>query len=215
MIDEEIVKNINKIDFDLKKRFDSVTIEEKPILDKFFFEIISTGNFNFNRNTVTEATSKVLIEKKDLSGDIINWKYSINPNQPNAEYIERTSSIGTIGLDIYETLSKKMVDAEYIESVQNQATLIKEVFETEGGKTTEEIIFEVLEQNNFNYLSYETKLDNGVSNSPYEKANLKLIILHEGIKVSERFKLQDELTNLNFVNYVNFRENQIEINYKF
>ncbi len=214
MIDEKIVQNINKIDFDLKKRFESVSIEEKPILDKFFFEIISTGNFNFKRNTVTEATSKVLIEKKDLSADIITWKYSINPNQPNAEYIERTSSIGTIGLDIYETLSKKMVDSEYIDSVQNQATLIKEVLDIEVGKTTEEIILEVFEKNEFNYLSYETKLDNGTI-SPYEKANMKLILLHEGIKVSERFKLQDELTNLNFVNYVNFRENQIEINYKF
>lgn len=215
MLTNNLPKNINRIDYDLKKLFSKVNISEKSKIDKFYIEIISEGQFILEKNKISNATSKVLIEKKYLEGDIITWKYSINPDKKNADYIERTSSIDTIAKEIYETISKKQIDSKYIDSVLNESKLIKESldFDFKPELTSEELILKVLEKNNVKLLSIESKID---ETKIYEfgKNNYNIFATHEGLKVSQKFSLEEDLNQFSFINFVNFKDNQIIVNYK-
>lgn len=209
-------KNINKIDYDLKKLFKKVNISEKSKFDKFYIEIISEGEFSFQKNSVTTAQSKVLIEKKYLEGDSIKWSYSTNPNSDNAEYIERYSSINSIATDIYETILNKKLDYDYIESVQEKAIFIKESldFDHSPELTSEELILKVLEKNSVPLTDVKALIQENV-NYEFSKVNYNLYAVHEGIKLSQKFSLEEELMNFSFVNFVNFNDNEIIVNYKY
>ena len=209
-------KNINKIDYDLKKLFKKVNISEKSKFDKFYIEIISEGEFSFQKNSVTTAQSKVLIEKKYLEGDSIKWSYSTNPNSDNAEYIERYSSINSIATDIYETILNKKLDYDYIESVQEKAIFIKESldFDHSPELTSEELILKVLEKNSVPLTDVKALIQENV-NYEFSKINYNLYAVHEGIKLSQKFSLEEELMNFSFVNFVNFNDNEIIVNYKY
>ena len=209
-------KNINKIDYDLKKLFKKVNISEKSKFDKFYIEIISEGEFSFQKNSVTTAQSKVLIEKKYLEGDSIKWSYSTNPNSENAEYIERYSSINSIATDIYETVLNKKLDYDYIESVQEKAIFIKESldFDHSPELTSEELILKVLEKNSVPLTDVKALIQENV-NYEFSKVNYNLYAVHEGIKLSQKFSLEEELMNFSFVNFVNFNDNEIIVNYKY
>jgi len=75
MITQDIISNINKIDFDLKNLFESVKIEEKTLGNQFYFEIDANSTF-FNINESMEwkkAQVVVKIDKRDLSSNFITW----------------------------------------------------------------------------------------------------------------------------------------------
>lgn len=211
MISQNFTTNINKIDFDLKQRFDKVTISEKPIFNKFYLEIISEAKFSLEKNKKCSAVSKVLIEKKFLQGDSINWSYSINPNDSNSQYIDRTSNIQNFAEDVYNTISKKQLSNEYLDFIQRDSIIIKESldFDLDPQLTSEEIILKVLEKWEVNLVSVESKIEEG------NNTDLNLIIRHEGLRLSQKFNLEDDLMNFSFVNWVNFEDNNININYKF
>ncbi len=211
MISQNFTTNINKIDFDLKQRFDKVTISEKPIFNKFYLEIISEAKFSLEKNKKCSAVSKVLVEKKFLQGDLINWSYSINPNDSNSQYIDRTSNIQNFAEDVYNTISKKQLSNEYLDFIQRDSIIIKESldFDLAPELTSEEIILKVLEKWGVNLVSVESKIEEG------NNTDLNLIIIHEGLRLSQKFNLEDDLMNFSFVNWVNFGDNNININYKF
>lgn len=211
MISQNFTTNINKIDFDLKQRFDKVTISEKPIFNKFYLEIISEAKFSLEKNKKCSAVSKVLVEKKFLQGDSINWSYSINPNDSNSQYIDRTSNIQNFAEDVYNTISKKQLSNEYLDFIQRDSIIIKESldFDLAPELTSEEIILKVLEKWGVNLVSVESKIEEG------NNTDLNLIIIHEGLRLSQKFNLEDDLMNFSFVNWVNFGDNNININYKF
>ncbi len=211
MISQNFTTNINKIDFDLKQRFDKVTISEKPIFNKFYLEIISEAKFSLEKNKKCSAVSKVLVEKKFLQRDSINWSYSINPNDSNSQYIDRTSNIQNFAEDVYNTISKKQLSNEYLDFIQRDSIIIKESldFDLASELTSEEIILKVLEKWGVNLVSVESKIEEG------NNTDLNLIIIHEGLRLSQKFNLEDDLMNFSFVNWVNFGDNNININYKF
>ncbi len=211
MISQNFTTNINKIDFDLKQRFDKVTISEKPIFNKFYLEIISEAKFSLEKNKKCSAVSKVLVEKKFLQRDSINWSYSINPNDSNSQYIDRTSNIQNFAEDVYNTISKKQLSNEYLDFIQRDSIIIKESldFDLAPELTSEEIILKVLEKWEVNLVSVESKIEEG------NNTDLNLIIIHEGLRLSQKFNLEDDLMNFSFVNWVNFGDNNININYKF
>ena len=213
MLNQSVKENINKIDYQLKKLFSEVRINEKNFHNKYFFEIKAEGLFEnlLESNSTRKVKSLILIEKKDLEKNVINWKYSINPNNPKSDFIERVSSIDKISEDIHNTIIKKQMDMDYLNSTTE--VQISEEEEEEAGEeeTTEEKILNLVD--NFNISVYDMQSIVNETNI-FEFPSRNFYIYHGGLKMSDKFKVESELLKIENVNYVFFDEEYIKVNHK-
>lgn len=215
MITTEIKANINKIDYDLKRLFENVYIKDLSIGSQFFFEIKANSKF-FNINESNEwkrAESIVIINKQDISKDIIKWKYSVNPLNESSDYIERFSSINTIGNDIYETITKSKMEKEYFNRLEN---IIESINENVGEEITKDDLIEKLKEISNKYIKVETLDVTPIisENTYFSKPNMIAKIYHnDTIPISDRFKIESEFALNECVNWTLFKEGFIEINY--
>ena len=213
MFNQSIKSNINRIDYDLKELFSDVKITEKTHFDKYFFEIKSEGIFEnlLESNSNKLAKSIVLIEKKSLESDLINWKYSINPNNSKADFIERVSTIERIAEDIHNTIVKKQMDMDYLSSLPEVEVEEEEEEQVDKEETTEEKILNIVD--NFNISVYDMQSTVNESNI-FEFPTRNFFIYHSGLKMSDRFKIESEILKLENVNYIFFDEEYIKVNHK-
>jgi hypothetical protein len=182
-----IVENINKIDYDLKQLFESVEITEKSDRGNYLFEINATHD-----NTKV----KVEISKPDLNQKVVKWTYYTNPLNESSDKIERFSSIGKIATDIFDIISKKMMDKSYLESISyesinesviTESSVISEDEKIELEKKLEEIMkrFEIEER-----LLNESKYD--------ENVLVKTISFKQNLKPTDLYLLDFNLKTAGF-----------------
>ena len=110
-----IKENINKIDYELKDLFESVSIEEKVDRDRFYFEIKVSGN-KLNES-LKNCEVSFQIDKIDLNGVRVNWKYWSNPILKDWQ-VERTSNIEYITKDISDIVLKGRLDSNYLSGLK-------------------------------------------------------------------------------------------------
>ena len=120
MLYDNIKSNLNRIDFELKELYDQVNISEKVTQNKFYFQILAKGNFEglFESNDNREVKTIVLIEKNNLNFETVNWKYFVNPENTNSDFIERVSKIEELAKDIHSTVTKKQMDINYLRNTK-------------------------------------------------------------------------------------------------
>lgn len=204
MLSETVKRNLNKLDFDLKQIYSAVKITEKATHNQFFYQIEAVGNFEVFENQKNLLMSLVLIEKNNLNFDNIVWKYSVNPLNQNSEFIERVSKIDELAKDINSTITKKQMDFNYLKSSPLAYDTINESVRKPKRKINlEDKILSVVENFNVDIEFADVENNNG-------RKSLK--IYHKGIKVSDKFKLENKINNLNGVTFISFFEDHIKVN---
>lgn len=215
MITDEIKANINKIDYSLKKLFENVYIKELSIGNKFFFEIRANSTF-FNINESNEwkrAESIVIIDKKDLNGNVVHWKYSINPLKESSTYIDRSSHIDNIANDIYETITKSRMEKEYLNGLE---TIVEYINESVEEEITKDDLIDKLKEISNKYINVETVSVSPIikENTYFSKPDMVARIYHNNIiDISDKFKIESEFATNEGVNWTLFKEGFIEVNY--
>jgi hypothetical protein len=148
--------------------------------------------------------SLVLIEKNNLNFDKVTWKYSLDPTNSNSEYIERVSKIDELAGDIYNTITKKQMDFNYLKSIPLYYESIKEsVIKPKKKITIEDKILSIIENLNVDVEFTDVENVNG-------KKSLK--IYHKGIKVSDKFILENKVNNLKGVSFISFFDDHLKVN---
>ena len=187
-------QNINKIDNELKKLFENVYITEKADKGNFYVEVTANKMFLFE-GCKKRVEVKAQISKTELNKSIINWSYSLNPLNENADKIAKTSYLNNIANDIYDIASNKRMVKEYFNSLEAHVDLINE--------SIEEVINGNLELSNI--VSKYVKTD--VS----ESEKLILFSIKEAIKISDKFRLEKDLMDTGKVNWVSFDDKFIKV----
>lgn len=104
--------NINKIHGDLLSQFlnAEIKIEEKSNL-KF-------GNY-IEVSVINEGKEvKMIMTKKDLENYSFPWRYSENPLNENASFVERFSSVDDLTSDVKEIFEKNRFSEEYLNELK-------------------------------------------------------------------------------------------------
>lgn len=204
MLSETIKRNLNKLDFELKQIYSAVKITEKNTHNQFFYQIEAVGNFQIFENQKNLLMSLVLIEKNNLNFDSVTWKYSVDPSNPDAEFIERVSKIEELAKEIHNTIIKKQMDFNYLKSSPLAFETINENFNKPKIKITlEDKILSIVENFNVDIEFADIENNNG-------RKSLK--IYHNGIKESDKFKLEDKVNNLKGVSFVSFFDDHLKVN---
>jgi hypothetical protein len=217
MITQDIKSNINKIDYDLKNLFENVYIKEKTLGNQFYFEIKANSTF-FNINESMDwkrAESIVKIVKSNLASDMIKWSYCINPLNESSDWIDRVSTIDTIGKDIYETITKSRMDKSYFESLES---IVESINESVTEITKDDLIDKLREI----AARFEVEIKTvKKSTTPVLEGNqfmtksgdITINLYHNSdIKVSDKFKIESEINSNDGVNWTLFKEGFIEVN---
>lgn len=217
MITEQIIYNINKIDSDLKNLFENVSISEKNVGNKFFFELKAKSKFNGLKesNYFVDAEVHVLIEKKNLVFNPIKWIYSTNPKNPKADWLERESTMETISNDIHSILTKCKMNASYFESlvpqlVEKPTPMPKKELEPQDK------FVKSLRKNGVKVTKFEKVVTPHMENFEFmnRKADVTWKFYHEGeVKVSERFAIESEFESKFGANWTRFKDGFVEVNY--
>jgi len=206
MITQDIISNINKIDFDLKNLFESVKIEEKTLGNQFYFEIDANSTF-FNINESMEwkkAQVVVKIDKRDLSSNFITWSYKSNPTNESSNIVERVSKIENIALDIYNVIVEKRMDKEYFSNLETVEKVVNESLNTiEPKSDLVDLVKESL--TNFGVIVDNVEIERNTS------SKLIKLFIDKNLKVSEKFIIESSINSNSGVEWTVFKEGLIEI----
>ena len=192
-------ENINKIDYELKGLFDSVTIVEKNHKNNFYLEIICESK---------KTKVRVNIDKINLNGRNVKWSYYTNPLNENSDIIDRVSNIDSISNDIFQILSKKQMNSEYLESIKFDDNIVPI---NESSVTLEEK--EEL-QKKIDDIVKRFQLENVKIEESYKSdfSHTKTAIYQGKLKTSEKFLLEGNFQSIG-IQYVTFNEDMIKIIY--
>lgn len=187
MLNQDIRSNINKIDFDLKEKFENVSILEKG---KDLIEIRSNSTFIFE-GVKKRVEIKVEINKKDITNRHIPWSYYSNSLNESIGTVERISTLDSIGSDIYNTVREKRMDSDYLESIDPI----------------------IVDQDIKEEVDRIEKIKNALSNyTTYTKCayvNEKLNITYDkDLRLSERIKIEEDFKHIAKIDYITFKENK-------
>jgi hypothetical protein len=218
MVNQEVKSRINKIDFELKAFFENVYIKEKYYKTGFFE--ISANTIDFIRGTkdYKRLEAKVIINHPDLLKDNINWSYSTNPLNENAIWLDRTSTIETISLDIIDIIKEKRLSEDYIFNLESIVEVINEGKNEddvlEKKTSTEDLITNILDKYKVNVIMKESYV-HSVNEKFLTDASDRLIKLYHNVdfKVSDKFKIESEILTIENVNWCVFKKEHIEINF--
>ena len=215
---QDIKLIINKIDYDLKSLFENVYITEKSLGNQFYFDISANSTFlNLNMNETKayqRAEVKVKISKKDLIGNNIKWSYSVNPLNESADIIERVSSIDNIAKDIYEVITKSRMEKSYFESLEYIVESINENVSEVVDKTIEDKIVGIISKFGIKVDRFENSVKIIEGNQFDRIKDITYKFYHNGdIKLSDMFKIEQNINSNSGVNWTVFKKGFIEVNY--
>lgn len=196
-------QNINKIDNELKKLFENVYITEKAEKGNFYVEITANKLFLFE-GCKKRVEVKAQINKTELNKTIINWSYSVNPLNENAEKIQKTSYLSGIANDIFDIASNKRMVKEYFSNLESHVDLINEDYTDDNSENVD--IFVKIS----NILTKYVKIDKIAANIQNGKGFYTAFPQKE-LSMSEKFSIEKELTSLDKVSFVSFPDNKIKI----
>lgn len=216
LILEDIKANINKIDFQLKEVFENVNIKEKSDRVGHFFEINTDSNFLFEDNSWKKAGVRVKIYKQDLLIESVRWFYQVDTLNESSDWIERVSPISRVGVDINNVILLKQMSEDYFSKLESTVEMINEsasqIVETDIESKVENIL-----------LSYGIKIEGKsydesvvLENNQFmsTRPDQKIKFLHNSeIKISDKFRIEALVKSFEGVNYILFRENEIEVDY--
>lgn len=203
MLSETVIKNLNRLDFELKELYSNVKITEKTTHNQFFYQIEAVGNFEIFENQKNTVKSLILIEKNNLNFDMVTWKYSVNPSNSKSEFIERVSKIEELAKDIHNTITKKQLDFNYLKSTPVVLEVINEQLNVElESISLEKNILNIVEK--FNVEIEDAFLENN-------NGRKSLTIQHKGIKVSDKFKLESKINNMEGVSFISFFDDYMKV----
>tara|TARA_B110000858_G_C17708407_1_gene429347 strand:+ start:416 stop:736 length:321 start_codon:yes stop_codon:yes gene_type:complete len=101
--------NINLIHSNIKELYKETNIKESS--DKKF------GNY-FKFNIISEGKELIIIvNKKDLEGNVFNWKYYSDPLNEDSHLVERTSDLYNISEHIKDIFDKNRFDNNYLKNI--------------------------------------------------------------------------------------------------
>ena len=213
---QDIKVNINKIDYDLKSLFENVYITEKSLGNQFYFDISANSTFlNMNEMKAWQrAEVKVKISKRDLISNNIKWSYSVNPLNESADIIERVSSIDNIANDIYEIITKSRMEKSYFESLEYIVESINENSTEVVDKTIEDKLVDVISKFGIKVDRFENSVKIIEGNQFDRIKDITYKFYHSGdIKLSDMFKIEQNINSNSGVNWTLFKEGFIEVNY--
>ena len=217
MINPEVKSRINKIDFELKAFFENVYIKEKYYKTGYFEISANTIGFIFETKEYKRVEAKVIINQPELLQDNIKWSYSTNPLDENALWLDRTSTLETISLDIINIIKEKRLSEDYIFNLEPIVDVINEDVDHENLEKefdTQDSIFSILEKYGVDVMKKEN-LVHSVNENFLNDASDRLIKFYHNtdLKISDKFKIESEMLVLDNVNWCLFKEDHIEINY--
>lgn len=213
---QDIKFNINKIDYDLKGLFENVYISEKSLGNQFYFEISANSTFlNLNELKAWQrAEVKVKISKRDLISNNVKWSYSVNPLNESADIIERVSPIGSIAKDIYEVITKSKMEKSYFESLEYIVESINENTTEVVEKTIEDKLSDCISEFGIKVDRVENSVKIIEGNQFERTKDITYKFYHTGdIKLSDMFKIEQNINLNGGVNWTLFKEGFIEVNY--
>ena len=157
------------------------------------------------------AEVKVKINKTSLVSDLVNWSYSVNPLNEGADWIERLSKLDSVAKDIYEIVTKSRMEKSYFESLE---AIVESINESATEITKDDLISKLKEiAERFNIEVKKTTKDKIVKESVGLEPDLNVRIYTDSdIKVSNRFMIESEISKIEGVNWVLFKEGFIEVN---
>jgi len=217
MINPEVKSRINKIDFELKAFFENVYIKEKYYKTGYFEISANTIGFVFETKEYKRIEAKVIINQPELLLDNIKWSYSTNPLDENALWLDRTSTLETISLDIINIIKERRLSEDYIFNLEPIVDMINEDVNEENLEKefdTQDSIFSILEKYKVSITKKETQV-HSVNENFLNDASDRLIKFYHNtdLKISDKFKIESEMLVLENVNWCLFKEDHIEINY--
>jgi hypothetical protein len=217
MINPEVKSRINKIDFELKAFFENVYIKEKYYKTGYFEISANTIGFIFETKEYKRIEAKVIINQPELLLDSIKWSYSTNPLDENALWLDRTSTLETISLDIINIIKEKRLSEDYIFNLEPIVDMINEDVNEENLEKefdTQDSIFSILEKYKVSITKKETQV-HSVNENFLNDASDRLIKFYHNtdLKISDKFKIESEMLVMENVNWCLFKEDHIEINY--
>ena len=216
MIKELISYNINKIDSNLKQLFESVSVKERVITNQFYFEIRCKSNFENLNESLTKCSAEcvLLVEKRSIMRDLVQWSYLSNPLNENSFWVDRVSHIDSLHEDVYNLIVKKQMETQYFESLENieECEPVNESVVVSDVKLgTDELFKEILRNMEINISKSEKSFLEQKSFLELPEEVIKLY--HDGyISLSDRFRIETVINNQPGVNIVLFKENYIEVN---
>jgi len=217
MINPEVKSRINKIDFELKAFFENVYIKEKYYKTGYFEISANTIGFIFETKEYKRIEAKVIINQPELLLDSIKWSYSTNPLDENALWLDRTSTLETISLDIINIIKERRLSEDYIFNLEPIVDMINEDVNEENLEKefdTQDSIFSILEKYKVSIIKKETQV-HSVNENFLNDASDRLIKFYHNtdLKISDKFKIESEMLLMENVNWCLFKEDHIEINY--
>jgi hypothetical protein len=216
MINPEVKSRINKIDFELKAFFENVHIKEKYYKTGYFEISANTIGFIFETKEYKRVEAKVIINQPELLLDNIKWSYSTNPLDENALWLDRTSTLETISLDIINIIKERRLSEDYIFNLEPIVDMINEdaSFDEEiEQKTKIDVISDFLSNFNVEVKSHNVMV---VSNeNAFTTVSDRIITLNHNsdIKISDMFKIESQINSIEGVNWTVFKEGFIEISW--
>jgi hypothetical protein len=101
--------NINLIHSNIKESYKETEIKEKS--DKKF------GNY-FELNIISEGKElRIIVGKKDIEGNVFNWKYFSNPLNEDSQLVQRTSNLNNISEHVKDIFGKNRFDENYLKNI--------------------------------------------------------------------------------------------------
>jgi hypothetical protein len=217
MINPEVKSRINKIDHELKAFFENVYIKEKYYKTGYFEISANTIGFIFETKEYKRLEAKVIINQPELLLDNIKWSYSTNPLDENALWLDRTSTLETISLDIINIIKEKRLSEDYIFNLEAIVDVINEDMNDEVSDKefdTQDAILTILDKYKINVIMKQIHV-HSINENFLTDASDRLIKYYHNtdLKVSDKFKIESEMLALENVNWCLFKEEHIEINY--
>lgn len=107
-----ITENINKIDTQLKERFDSVWITQEGDRSGFHFRV-RAGKSVGGKTVVLEA----VVPFEGLGARRVAWRYAADTRSPGGHMVEMVSDIDNLAGDMLEVVERGRLDRSYLESL--------------------------------------------------------------------------------------------------
>ena len=218
MINPEVKSRINKIDFELKAFFENVYIKEKYYKTGYFEISANTIGFIFETREYKRLEAKLIINQPDLLQENIKWSYSTNPLDENSIWLDRVSTLETISLDIINIIKEKRLSEDYIFNLESIVEEINEEMVYKEEIETEELPVTMMDQVK-NLLEYYNVSVNNTTEEVITNENSfvtssdRIIRLYHNsdIKISDMFRIESAVNNLEEVNWTLFKEGFVEI----
>lgn len=208
---QDIIKlNINHLDYDLKERFDQVSITEKNDNTGFFFKVEAS-------KTIDGKTYELVAEmrKSDFMSKIINWAYKTNPSDEKSPTINRTSNLNTMYIDMEDIIINQRFDKVYLDSVKDNLEMVSE------SKNEDEADADIISNINKLLVYHDAACFSGLKKEYSYRENVDIFIktpykikfeLKEQLKESKKIQLEQDILKLQYVDYIVFRtDNTVEI----